>query len=72
VEFTERAGEPGKRAVREIVGVDARLLTTWSARRLMIDVRRGELAGQFQVRHGRPPGPVEALKLAQQATLETR
>jgi len=72
VEFTERPGELGKRAVREIVGVDARLLTTWSARRLMIDVRRGELAGQFQVRHGRPPGPVEALKLAQQATLETR
>ncbi len=72
VEFTERAGEPGKRAVREIVEVDERLLTTWSARRLMIDVRRGELAGQFQVRHGRPPGPVEALKLAQQATLETR
>jgi conjugative relaxase-like TrwC/TraI family protein len=72
VEFTERAGEPGKRAVREIVGVDARLLATWSARRVMIDVRRGELAGQFQVRHGRPPGPVEALKLAQQATLETR
>jgi len=72
VEFTERAGEQGKRAVREIVGVDARLLNTWSARRLLIDVRRGELAGQFQVRHGRPPGPIEALKLAQQATLETR
>jgi len=72
VEFTERPGEPGKRAVREIVGVDARLLNTWSARRRMIDVRRGELAGQFQVRHGRPPGPIEALKLAQQATLETR
>jgi len=72
VEFTERASEPGKRAVREIVGVDERLLTTWSARRLMIDVRRGELAGQFQARHGRPPGPIEAVKLAQQATLETR
>jgi len=72
VEFTERAGEPGKRAVREIVGVDERLLTTWSARRLMIDLRRGELAGQFQARHGRPPGPIEAVKLAQQATLETR
>ncbi len=72
VEFTEPAGEPGKRAVREIVGVDERLLTTWSARRLMIDVRRGELAGQFQARYGRPPGPIEAVKLAQQATLETR
>jgi len=72
VEFTERASEPGKRAVREIVGVDERLLKTWSARRLMIDVRRGELAGQFQARHSRPPGPIEAVKLTQQATLETR
>jgi len=72
VEFTERAGDPGKRAVREIVGLDERLLNTWSARRLMIEVRRGELAAQFQTRHGRPPGPVEAIKLAQQATLETR
>ncbi len=72
VEFTERVAEQGKRAVREVVGVDERLLRTWSARRVMIDVRRGELAGQFQGRHGRPPGPVEAIKLAQQATLETR
>ena len=34
--------------------------------------RRGELAIQFQHDHGRPPTPVEALHLAQQATLETR
>jgi hypothetical protein len=30
------------------------------------------LVGQFQHDHGRPPTPVEALHLAQQATLETR
>src|SRR4029450_978032 len=30
------------------------------------------LAIQFQQDHGRPPTPVEALQLAQQATLETR
>jgi len=30
------------------------------------------LAIQFQQDHGRPPTPVEALHLAQQATLETR
>ena len=31
-----------------------------------------ELAARFQRDHGRPPTPVEALQLAQQATLETR
>jgi hypothetical protein len=30
------------------------------------------LAAQFQRDHGRPPTPIEALHLAQQATLETR
>ena len=30
------------------------------------------LAARFQRDHGRPPTPVEALQLAQQATLETR
>jgi hypothetical protein len=44
----------------------------WSTRRANINLRRGELAIQFQQDHGRPPTPVEALHLAQQATLETR
>jgi crotonobetainyl-CoA:carnitine CoA-transferase CaiB-like acyl-CoA transferase len=44
----------------------------WSTRRAHINLRRGELAIQFQAEHGRPPAPVEALHLAQQATLETR
>jgi hypothetical protein len=44
----------------------------WSTRRAQINLRRGELATQFQHDHGRPPTPVEALHLAQQATLETR
>ena len=34
--------------------------------------RQGQLASAFQRNHHRPPTPVEALKLAQQATLETR
>ena len=73
VTFAERPDmEAGKRPVREIVGIDARLLARWSARRHVIDVRRGELAIDFQDRHGRPPTTVEALALAQQATLETR
>jgi conjugative relaxase-like TrwC/TraI family protein len=73
VRFTERPGtDPAKRPIREIVGVDPRLNQRWSSRRALINTRRGELAVQFQHDHGRPPTPVEALQLAQQATLETR
>ncbi len=64
--------EDRKRPVREIVGVPAALLRAWSVRRADIEVRRGELAARFQRDHGRPPTPVEALHLAQQANLETR
>jgi conjugative relaxase-like TrwC/TraI family protein len=73
VRFAERPGtEPAKRPIREIVAVDPRLNQRWSTRRAHIEARRGELAIQFQNDHGRPPTPVEALHLAQQATLETR
>jgi conjugative relaxase-like TrwC/TraI family protein len=73
VRFAERPGtDSTKRPIREIVGVDPRLNQRWSTRRAHINVRRGELAVQFQAEHGRPPNPVEALHLAQRATLETR
>jgi len=73
VRFAERADtDPGKRPVREIVGVDPALNQRWSTRRVLIKDRQGELAARFQRDHGRPPTPVEALQLAQQATLETR
>ena len=73
VRFAARPGtDPGRRPIREIVGVDPRLNHRWSTRRAHINARRGELAIQFQHDHGRPPTPVEALHLAQQATLETR
>ena len=73
VRFAERPGtDPAKRPIREIVGVDPRLNQRWSTRRTHINTRRGDLAIQFQNDHGRPPTPVEALHLAQQATLETR
>ena len=58
--------------MREIVGVDPALNQRWSTRRVLIKDRQGELASRFQRDHGRPPTPVEALQLAQQATLETR
>ena len=71
--FAERPGtDPTRRPIREIVGVDPRLNKRWSTRRAHIESRRGELAIQFQNEHGRPPNPVEALHLAQQATLEIR
>jgi conjugative relaxase-like TrwC/TraI family protein len=73
VRFAERPGtDPAKRPIREIVSVDPRLNQRWSTRRTHINTRRGELAIQFQDDHGRPPTLVEALHLAQQATLETR
>jgi conjugative relaxase-like TrwC/TraI family protein len=73
VRFAERSGtDPAKRPIREIVGVDPRLNQRWSTRRAHIEAHRSELAIQFQHDHGRPPTPVEALDLAQQATLETR
>ncbi len=67
-ETGERRGRP----VREVVGVDPRLLQGWSSRRRDIDVRRAELARDFHLRAGRPPTRREAWALAQQATLETR
>lgn len=73
VRFEQRPNpDPRKRPVREIVAVDAALSQRWSARRESIQARRAELAREFQAAHGRPPSPVESIKLAQQATLETR
>ncbi|MGS2807743.1 MobF family relaxase [Nocardia abscessus] len=73
VEFAERAGtDPGKRPIREIVGIPLRLLEAWSRRETAIRSRVGELAAVFQREHGREPTPIEIRDLAQQATLETR
>jgi conjugative relaxase-like TrwC/TraI family protein len=71
--FADRPNtDPAKRPVREIVGVEPALNQRWSSRRVLIKNRQGVLATKFQRDHGRPPTPVEALQLAQQATLETR
>jgi DNA primase catalytic core len=66
---THRAG---KRPVREIVGVSPALSRWWSSRRRMIETRQSVLAAKFQSAHGRPPTPVEAYGLGQQAWRETR
>jgi conjugative relaxase-like TrwC/TraI family protein len=71
--FAERSGrDTRKRPVREIVGVDPALNVFWSSRRATIDARRAELAAAFQAEHMRPPTEIEAIALAQHATLETR
>ncbi|MGH8880105.1 MAG: AAA family ATPase, partial [Stackebrandtia sp.] len=71
--FAERPDpDPRKRPIREVVGVDPALNTQWSKRRESINARRAELATQFQRDHGRPPTPLEAIDLAEQANLETR
>ncbi|TFV88127.1 toprim domain-containing protein [Blastococcus sp. CT_GayMR20] len=73
VRFADRPGrDPGRRPVREIVGMDPRLLAAWSSRRQAIEARRGELTAGFQADHERTPTTCEAIALAQQATLETR
>ena len=63
---------PDKRPVREIVGVDPRLASTWSKRDTMIEARRRELAAAFQREHGRPPTEGEAVTLKEQAWAQTR
>ena len=73
VRFEARPALPGgKRPVREIVGVDPSLCRLWSTRRADITKRQRELARDFTRAQGRPPTPVEAVALAQQANLETR
>ncbi len=61
-----------KRPVREIVGIAPELIELWSSRRHAIETRAGDLAKEFQAKHGREPSAVEWLALSQQATLETR
>jgi conjugative relaxase-like TrwC/TraI family protein len=63
---------PGKRPVREILGVPTELTELWSSRRAAIEHRVGQLAKAFQTEHGREPTVVEMLAISQQATLQTR
>jgi conjugative relaxase-like TrwC/TraI family protein len=73
LEFAVRPGtDPDKRPIREIVGVDLRLIEHWSARAAAITARLGQLATAFHAVHGREPTATEMFALAQQATLETR
>ncbi|MBF6341258.1 relaxase domain-containing protein [Nocardia abscessus] len=71
--FAERAGlDPGKRPIREIVGVDPALNEYWSRRDAAITARLGELTVAHQATYGREPLPVEMYQLVQRAILDTR
>lgn len=70
--FVERASDSGLRTIREIDGIAPELAQRWSRRRASINERQTQLVAAFEQSHGRPPTPVEALALAQRATLETR
>ncbi len=56
----------------EITGVPEALMAEFSQRVAMIHARRDELIAEFIAAHRREPTPVEKVRLAQQANLETR
>jgi len=73
VRFEDRAPtRTDKRPVREITGVPASLIVHFSKRRAAIEDRYRELATEYRTTHGHEPPTSSQLKLAQQATLETR
>ncbi|MFL6108016.1 MAG: MobF family relaxase [Marmoricola sp.] len=73
VTFVERAdGRSTKRAVREIDGVSSELIRHFSRRRAAIEDRYAELRAEYRSDHGREPDQSAQIRLAQQATLETR
>ena len=73
VKFTPRPDTEGSREpVREIAGMDLRILVHYSNRRSAITARYRELVREYRTAHGREPSLPVAQKLAQQATLETR
>jgi conjugative relaxase-like TrwC/TraI family protein len=74
VAFVDRpdAGGRDKRVVREIAGIPQALIKHFSKRRVAIEDRYQALATEYRRQHGHDPPTAAQLKLAQQATLETR
>ncbi|WP_324654080.1 MobF family relaxase [Georgenia sp. H159] len=72
VEFVEESRGPGKQPVREVAGIDKRVREVFSSRRAAIEDTYDELLAQYRSEHGHEPPKRIQLRLAQQATLETR
>jgi conjugative relaxase-like TrwC/TraI family protein len=74
VDFVERADSRrhDKRSIREIAGVPDELIRHFSRRRAAIEEQYRKLAADYRRRHGHEPPRDAQLRLAQQATLETR
>jgi len=68
----DQAATRGGMTKHEIAGVPATLMAEFSQRVAMIHARRAVLIEEFTTVHGREPTPVEKVRLAQQANLETR
>ena len=67
-----RTVSAGKRPVMEIAGVDTDLIDTFSSRSASIREQVEHLTAEYQRYHGRAPDTKAQMKIAQQATLETR
>ncbi|WP_370617721.1 MobF family relaxase [Mumia sp. Pv 4-285] len=74
VEFTERPDtiRTDKRPVREVSGIPYALIRSFSQRQAAIEDRYRELAVDYATAHGHDPDAGAQLRLAQQATLDTR
>lgn len=72
VEFAEETRGAGKQPVREVAGLDKRVLRAFSSRRAAIEDTYLELVARYRAQHGYEPPKRVQLRLAQQATLETR
>lgn len=73
VDFAARAGTPvDKQPVREVVGIDPKLVKHFSRRRAVIEGEYERLAAEYRKRWGHEPPRDVQIRLAQQATLATR
>lgn len=70
-QFVERSHGRGKQPVLEVDGISEAMLSEFSRRAAIVD-RTEELVAQYRQIHGRTPPKVVQIKLAQQATLDTR
>ena len=71
VRFEVRGGDGGAEKM-EVAGVPDSLIEEFSSRRSSIEERLGRLVEEYREAHGRSPSKRTRMRLAQQATLETR